>query len=113
MRANDLMDRLQHTLRPGTVYGEAVERDGVTVIPVARVLGGGGGGGDAQDNGGGGYGVDARVTGAFVVREGTVRWVPAVDVNRIVLGGQVVAIVALLVLRRAIRRRRRGSARRR
>ena len=113
MRANELMEKLQQTLEPGTVYGKAVERDDVTVIPVARVRGGGGGGGDNQDNGGAGYGVDARVTGAFVVREGTVRWVPAVDVNKIVLGGQAVAIAALLVLRRAIKKRGRQRGGRR
>ncbi len=32
-------------------------------------------------------------------------WEPALDVNRIVLGGQLVAIVALLVLRSIVRRR--------
>jgi hypothetical protein len=35
----------------------------------------------------------------FVVREGEVAYRPAVDVNRIVLGGQIVAVVALLTLR--------------
>ena len=35
-----------------------------------------------------------------------VRWVPAVDINRIVLGGQIVAIVGLLVVRAIIRARR-------
>ena len=33
------------------------------------------------------------------------RWQPAVDVNRIILGGQIVAIVFLVVLRRVLRRR--------
>jgi hypothetical protein len=32
-------------------------------------------------------------------------WEPAIDVNRIVLGGQLVAIVALLVLRTFLKRR--------
>jgi len=41
-----------------------------------------------------------------VIREGTVSWQPAVDVTRIVLQGQVVAIVALLVVRSLVRRRR-------
>jgi len=35
----------------------------------------------------------------FVVRNGDVRWRPAIDVNRVVLGGQLVAITALIVLR--------------
>jgi hypothetical protein len=33
-------------------------------------------------------------------------WRPAIDVNRIVLGGQVVAVVALLVLRSVLRPRK-------
>jgi len=36
--------------------------------------------------------------------DGEVAWRPAVDVTRIALGGQMIALVALLVLRGAIRR---------
>jgi hypothetical protein len=39
-----------------------------------------------------------RAAGVFVIRDGTASWRPAIDVNRIVLGGQLVAITALLVL---------------
>jgi hypothetical protein len=41
----------------------------------------------------------------YVIEGNRVRWRPAVDVNRVVLGGQIVMIVALLVLRRVLRRR--------
>jgi hypothetical protein len=41
----------------------------------------------------------------YVIRDGNAVWQPAIDVNRIVLGTQVVAIVALLVLRSILRRR--------
>ena len=41
----------------------------------------------------------ARPVGAFIVRDGELTWRPAMDVTRIVLGGQLVAIVALLTLR--------------
>lgn len=85
------------------VYGEPFERDGVTVIPAANVTGGGGGGGgaDQQGNGGdgAGFGINARPAGAFVIRDGQVAWKPAVNVNRIILGAQVVGIVALLAAR--------------
>jgi hypothetical protein len=47
----------------------------------------------------------ARPVGAFVIREGELTWRPAVDVNRIVLGGQVVVIVALLTVRAIIKAR--------
>jgi uncharacterized spore protein YtfJ len=67
------------------VYGDPVERDGVTVIPAAAVRGGAGGGGDNEGNGGGGFGIAARPIGAYVIRDGKVRWRPAVDVNRLML----------------------------
>jgi uncharacterized spore protein YtfJ len=67
------------------VYGEPVERDGVTVIPAAAVRGGAGGGGDNEGNGGGGFGLAARPIGAYVIRGGDVSWRPAVDVNRLLL----------------------------
>ncbi|HEV7677650.1 MAG TPA: spore germination protein GerW family protein [Candidatus Dormibacteraeota bacterium] len=97
------------------VFSEPYERDGVTVILASRVQGGGGGGGGQESSGqaakppqsgwGGGFGVSAAPVGAFVIRGDQVRWVPAVDVNRLAMGGQLVAIVALLTLRRLLRRR--------
>nr|BFE80314.1 hypothetical protein GCM10020093_029150 [Planobispora longispora] len=50
----------------------------------------------------------------FVIKDGDVRWQPAVDVNRIVLGGQIVGVILLLTARAIVRmtvkrrRRRRG-----
>lgn len=43
-----LMERIGASAGVTAVFGEAVERDGVTVIPVARVRWGGGGGGGAE-----------------------------------------------------------------
>jgi flavin reductase (DIM6/NTAB) family NADH-FMN oxidoreductase RutF len=80
------------------VFGEPYEKDGVPVIPVARVQGGGGGGqGDAPEGGGsgGGFGLSARPAGVFTVKAGTVRWEPALDINRIIIGGQIVAAVGI------------------
>jgi hypothetical protein len=45
-----------------------------------------------------------------VLRDGTVRWEPSLDLNRIILGGQVLALVALLIIRGAIKRRQRQDA---
>jgi uncharacterized spore protein YtfJ len=93
------------------VFGEPYERDGVTIIPAALVLGGGGGGGgeDAGEEGGsgsgGGFGLVARPAGAYVIKDGRVTWTPAVDVNRIVIGCQIVALVALLA-RRSVKKAR-------
>jgi uncharacterized spore protein YtfJ len=111
---NELMRQTRDALTVTRLYGEPVERDGVTVIPVAVVRGGGGGGhgegpgpeGVGTGSGtGGGFGLAAKPAGMFVIDGNSVSWRPAIDVNRIVLGGQVVMIVALLVLRSVLRHR--------
>ena len=90
------------------VYGEAIEREGVTLVPAASVRGGGGGGGDNENNGGGGFGLMARPVGAYVVGPGgQVEWKPAVDVQRLMLGWQVVAGLAVLAAWSLARRARR------
>ncbi len=79
------------------VFGEAYDLDGVTVIPVARVSGGGGGGeGTGPDDEGGhgfgtGFGLGAQPVGVYEVRGETIEWRPALDVNRLARGGQVLA----------------------
>lgn len=92
------------------VYGEPYERNGVAVIPAAEVLGGGGGGAgdepDGRTGGGGGFGLRARPVGAYVIRGEQVSWEPAVDRSRVILGGQLLALAALLVVRSIARRRR-------
>ena len=50
-------------------------------------------------------GSPSKPAGMFVIRDGDAEWRPAIDVNRIMIGGQLVAIVALLVLRSVLRRR--------
>ncbi len=96
------------------VYGDPYEKNGLTVIPAATVRGGGGAGmGDhegAENGAGGGFGLTARPSGAWIVEDGHATWKPAVDVNRIVLGGQVIALTAILMTGRILlahsRRRR-------
>ena len=80
------------------VYAEPYVHNGLTIIPAAAVRGGGGGGGD-EASGGAGFGLHATPKGAWVVEGDKVTWKPAVDVNRIVLGGQIVAVTALLTAR--------------
>jgi uncharacterized spore protein YtfJ len=110
------LDAVKDVLTVKRVFGDAYERDGVTVIPVAAVRGGGGGGGgegdapDAQGTGSGaglGFGVDVRPVGAFVVKDGTVTWSPSIDAMRIVMGGQLVALAGILVLGRVLTHHRR------
>jgi uncharacterized spore protein YtfJ len=116
--AVDLVDRLQDRVAiiSDRVIGTPIERDGATVVPVVAVRGGGGGGGGSDEGSsgsGGGWGAVARPVGAYVLEGGQVRYQPAVDVTRIVLGGQLVAMVALLVIRGALRRNERAAQRRR
>lgn len=106
-----VIDAARDAITVKRVYGDAYEKEGVTLIPAAHVAGGGGGGGgegadEAGSTGGGsggGFGVRAHPAGAFVIRDGEVEWQPAVDVNRIVLGGLLLAGLALLVVRSVAR----------
>jgi uncharacterized spore protein YtfJ len=112
MDVQDVIAQAKDTLTVKRVFGEPYEKDGVTVIPAARVQGGAGGGSgedpDSQGRGSGsGFGVTARPVGAFIIRDGDLSWRPAVDVNRIILGGQLVVVVALLTVRAIVKARSR------
>jgi len=52
-----------------------------------------------------GFGVNARPVGVYVVKDGEVTWQPAVDVMRIIVGGQILGLVAILAFRSILRRR--------
>ena len=82
------------------IYGDPVERDGVTIVPGAAVFGGTGGGGDAEGNGGGGFGLIGRPVGAWVIRDGEATWKPAVDVNRAAVFVFLLGLAVALRLRR-------------
>lgn len=107
MKIEELLTTAREAITVRRVYGEPYEKDGVTFIAAARVSGGGGGGGghdkDGQEGQGGGFGVQARPAGAYVIKDGNVRWMPAVDVNRIIaaLGG--VIVVFLMTRARIVR----------
>ena len=89
------------------VFAEPVEKDGVTVIPAAKVIGGGGGGSGEDKQGqrgeGGGLGLIARPVGAFVIRDDRVTWEPAVDINRVLATIATVLITAAVVVGRILR----------
>src|SRR5262249_18512113 len=100
MDVDTLLQQARDGINVKRVFGEPIERDGILVIPAAKVGGGGGGGGGeggpngSEGSGSGvGFGLGGRPVGAFVVRDGEVTWKPAIDVTRIILGGQMVAIV--------------------
>src|SRR5690348_14364216 len=112
MSALSRLDAVKDVMTVQRVFGEPTQVDGVTVMPVAVVRGGGGGGGgggsspDENEQGEGagiGFGVNTRPVGVFTVKDGAVTWQPAVDVTRIVLGSQLVALAALFFVGRALR----------
>ncbi len=107
MDTPDLVVDLADRLREHQVFGAPVQHDGVTVVPVAEVRGGGGVGGRSKPGaeGNGGFGLIARPVGAWVIRDGEVTWRPALDLNRTILAGNLVALVALFALWRVLRRR--------
>lgn len=107
--------RIVHVRR---AFGTPIDRDGLTLVPVARVTGGTGfgGGSGVEDDGesgtrggsgsGGGIGVHVAPVGVYVVKDGEVRWEPAIDAGRIVVTGEIVGAIAVLALAWALRRRR-------
>jgi uncharacterized spore protein YtfJ len=102
MEAQEILDQARKSIGAKSVYAEPIVQNGTTVIPAASVSGGGGAGsgdGPQGKGGGGGFGMKSRPTGAWVIDDGVVRWQPAVDVNRVILGGQIVAIVAIFAAR--------------
>ena len=99
MKVAELVTSVRDAITVTRVFAEPYEKDGVTVIAAAIVVGGAGGGGGHDERGqegeGGGFGVVARPAGAYVIKDGTVRWRPAVDVNRLVAAIGTVAIAYL------------------
>jgi uncharacterized spore protein YtfJ len=103
MNALEAVSQAKDVINVRRVYGEPYQEEGLTIIPAANVTGGGGGGGDTAGNGGAGFGVRAKPAGAWVIKDGEATWRPAFDLNRTVLVGQLIAIVALLVTRSIVK----------
>ena len=109
MNVQQVLSGAQDVLTARRVFGEPIERDGDLIVPVAAVGGGGGGGGKANEEGAG-FGLRAKPAGVFVVHEGKVKWRPALDLNKVIMGGQLVGLAAVLtfgcVLRKWVGERR-------
>jgi uncharacterized spore protein YtfJ len=97
--ANELLERIGQTVgqraQVSTIFGEPVEREGVTVIPVGKArfgFGGGGGSGsrdgDEGSGGGGGGGVAVSPVGYIEVRD------RRAEFKRISTATDVLALVA-------------------
>ena len=120
-KIDEMITEAKASMGAGLVFGQPYEKNGVTVIPAVRVMGGVGGGEGQATEGegdsakqmpsgyGAGYGMMGRPAGALVVKGEDVKWLPAIDVNRMMLGFQVVAIVFLLVLRSVMNARAKAA----
>jgi uncharacterized spore protein YtfJ len=111
MTLSEQVATVREAMTVSRVFGQAYERDGVTVIPVAVVRGGGGGGAGkkaetGEEGEGGGFGLIARPAGVYVIKDGAVSWQPAVDVDRIVALGVAGWVAAVWLITRSTRRRR-------
>ena len=116
-RADELLERLAEgiggRLSASTVYGTPVERDGVTVVPVAaaRFGIGGGGGSDpakAQEGAGGGGGGTVTPVGYIELRNGGSRYVPVVRPARMLALVCGAVLAGLLIARPALGRKQAG-----
>jgi uncharacterized spore protein YtfJ len=116
MDVSETISTAERALTVKRVFGDPLTHDGITVIPVARIIGGAGGGaGQAPESSGqgegSGFGLGAAPVGVFVIRGEQVSWQPAVDVNRVLLGALAVAVVALLTVGSWVRARVSARAR--
>ncbi|TMM35814.1 MAG: sporulation protein [Actinobacteria bacterium] len=111
MNAAELLERARDVLTVRGTVGEPIQQDNMVVVPVAKVRSGAGGGMGQEtterEGRGGGFGITSTPIGAFVIKDGDVTWRPAVDINKIIVGGQVVAVVALLTIRAIVKARSR------
>ena len=119
MDVHEVMNHARDAMTVKRVFGDPYEKDGITVIPVASVMGGAGAGGGpgagtkpestseetgAADAGYGmGYGLRATPAGVYVIKDGAVEWKPALDTSRVVLWRAGVMVVGLLVFRSIVR----------
>jgi len=87
-----VLERIGNITNAKAVFGDPVERDGITVIPVARVSWGGGAGGgrgadstegsfDGGEGAGGGGGARVTPVGYIEIRDGTAQFVPIRDLG--------------------------------
>jgi uncharacterized spore protein YtfJ len=106
-------EKLGAVARAATVFGEPVERGGITVIPVAKArwgFGGGGGqrkeegaDGKLEDGAGGGGGVQVTPVGFIEITDHAANFRPirTVSFSWIIMGG----VLGLFLLRKTMKRR--------
>ena len=101
-----MAEKLGAVARAATVFGEPVERDGITVVPVAKArwgFGGGAGRRNDEDGAGGGGGVQVTPVGFIEIKnhEANFRPIRTVSLSWIITG----SILGLFLLRETMKRR--------
>ena len=96
-----MAEKLGAAAKAATIFGEPVERDGLTVIPVARArwgFGGGAGSRGDEDGAGGGGGAQVTPVGFIELKNGAAEFRPirVVSIPWLIAGG----LAAALLLRR-------------
>jgi uncharacterized spore protein YtfJ len=99
-----LAEKLGVAARAATIFGDPVEREGITVIPVAKArwgFGGGAGRRKDEEGSGGGGGIDVNPVGFIELKNGAAEFRPirTVSLNWLIAGG----LVALVLLRKTLR----------
>ena len=107
---NSLVEKIAEVVQMHTnarqVYGEPVERDGTTIIPVAKVqwgFGGGALGAGTTERGGGGGGGRAVPAGYIEVRNGAAEFRPVGGDLQMYLAAGVAGVVLGLLIGRLSR----------
>lgn len=101
MDLNELLAKATDGITVRRVFGEPITVGDSVLIPVAWVMGGAGGGGGSGKQGsgsGGASGLRAGPVGLYQARNGVVTWHPALNINRVIAGGQALAGLTMLVL---------------
>jgi hypothetical protein len=102
----DVMATLTNRLGKHQVFGPPVQHGSTTLVPVAYVRASTARSKGRADHADSGTKLVARPAGAWViVDDDRVSWRPAVDVNRIVRGGQLALAAVLIAVAVAFRRR--------
>lgn len=112
-----LAERIGINARASTVFADPVEKDGVTVIPVAKARWGIGGGAGSDKNpdqtqvgegSGGGAGVLLSPVGYIEIKDGRARFHPIYDPSttlQLLIGAGIVAMLVLRGVRKLVRSR--------
>ena len=103
-----LAERVGAAARAAAVFGDAVEQEGVTVIPVARAkwgFGGGSGGRGEEEGAGGGGGASVSPVGYIELRAGEARFRRIYGRGEIAAAAVACGLTGVITLRMVLRGR--------